>query len=743
MKQILFLIFLQACMFLSWGQATNSKAQADEMKQMIAELKKEIATLEAEIKKAEKDDPDGVATMKSQLSSYRTMLAAFDKSNPAAAAKEAKPPVTKKPLAQTPSPIMAVHLKQPVVPPTAAQAKDRLFWYRGKKVNDSTLVTKKGAVVQYSHKRHQLIVKPEEKKDSFLSRAKEIARGEQRKRELVDKFDKTKNGFIYYPFITGSLAVYDDLTIRFSNAVNNTIPFEAERPSIAFHPPAMRQSALSGKGAAFVSDDMPVVSSEERTKEDGPVMKWVLQQLEDAHKEYQRLPPVSAFSAPPPHDLSRCASCDTSAISRQRKLDMKWAEEYEGREAAIMKKALSAMREHALLVGDESADLVDEKFRTLVDLLTKHLAEKDRILLDRYGENLQYLKTIFPVLLGHERQKQLLGFDDGVSGDLTSAIAIKVKKAYWKYFNEQVASKNHDFVLNIPFHLGYFRQMALLGNEDDNGNIGDFMNRIFSYNRFALTMDLDFIWQSGADGDVFLRATGKLETPEKFYVMLIPDSCSFKMMAYTTDLSNKKAEDITLPLKVVGGVKTMPDEDGKLKDYPYSGAPQYALRFPDAKIDFCSGGQDTMFLAIFSGDEVVAARAASDMQQIRKTYTIEMLMYAGQVLMNENMEELEQGTTEAGTQIMNTIAGFMQQGSPETTLDKLRIQYSGYMDIDNLRKDFEGSYSTQTAKILFNANNRSTVLADAYIDTKRTMSEGVEVKKGMFHLRIVHEPLNK
>ncbi|HYV54020.1 MAG TPA: hypothetical protein VE933_05535, partial [Chitinophagaceae bacterium] len=33
--------------------------------------------------------------------------------------------------------------------PTPAQAKDRLLWYKGKKLNDSMIVTTKGQVVKY------------------------------------------------------------------------------------------------------------------------------------------------------------------------------------------------------------------------------------------------------------------------------------------------------------------------------------------------------------------------------------------------------------------------------------------------------------------------------------------------------------------------------------------------------------------------------------------------------------------
>jgi hypothetical protein len=230
LKQILFLVLLQTSVFFSHSQLPTRIPQSDEMKQMVTELKKEIAGLEKEIKEAEKEDALAAAAMKKQLNTYKTMLAALDKSRPVEAKTKSPSAAIKNKLLQTPSPITAVFLKQPVMAPTAAQAKDRFFWYRGRMLNDSTLITAKRTVVQYSKKRSQLIVQPEEKKDSFALIVKEIIRSEQRKQELVDQFNNIKNGFIYYPYVTTSLAVYDDLTKRFSGAVNNTLTFNPGLP---------------------------------------------------------------------------------------------------------------------------------------------------------------------------------------------------------------------------------------------------------------------------------------------------------------------------------------------------------------------------------------------------------------------------------------------------------------------------------------------------------------------------------
>ncbi|RYZ30696.1 MAG: hypothetical protein EOO10_01940 [Chitinophagaceae bacterium] len=730
MKRILFLLFLQVSVLYSYAQLPTGK-QTDEMKQMIAELKKEITTLEDEIKTAEKEDPDAVASMKTQLNTYKTMLAAFDKSSATAAKPKPATPAVKKTLPQTLLPIVKVHLNGPVVAPIAAQAKDHLFWYKGKKINDSTLVTTKKTVVQYSRKRLMLIIEPDEKKDTiFVAIAKRIAKGEEAKRELIDRFDKMKNGFIYYPYLENTLVIYDDLTKRYSEAMKNTISFKDPLPNM----PAPKKSNTPARLAKGPNSFDPNMFAEDAPDSIPDVLENISRLLDEAEKELKQLPSIENFLAPPRSEVGMCATCDTGLYNRQERAISLWMERYNEQENRIAEKAASAGHVAGLL--DLSMDIQERVTSILLQLLHRG-TEKNRILFDRYGNDIHYFNVIAPVMLGTERQLQLLGVSDESNPDAASLLAGKMYSVYKKHYDEQVAAKNHDFVLDMPRHLGVERQLQLLGSEKVFGDIfGDLM----SYNRFALTMEIDFVWQQDGDGKLQRRATGSMETKEKIYVWLYPDSCRYRIMAHGTDLNNKKFGDITLPMKVNGGIKTVREQNDQLKDYPYTGAPEYSFRLPDCKINFCDNGPDTLFLALIGGNEEVAARAQGDMQNIAKAYTIDMLGFASQALINEDAAGMMQGTQDAGNQILNTISGFMQQAPPENTLDKIKTQYTGYMEMDNQRKLLENAYSTKKARIMFNANNRSTVLTDTYLDTKRKMENEVEIKKGLFHLRMVHEP---
>lgn len=198
-KVVLSFIILLACITLQ-AQVPQQKISA-EMKQEIEVLRKEILELEAEIKATEKTDPEEAARMKKELASLKTILGMMGGAAAAAPAKKpaaANPAKVNKPKNDF-SPLVPLTLKQPVAVPTAAQANDRLLWYRGRKLNDSTLVTAKGMVVQYSRRRELVILQPDKKTDPFQKTIDELVKNEDRKNAMAERFVQMDNGFLYYP----------------------------------------------------------------------------------------------------------------------------------------------------------------------------------------------------------------------------------------------------------------------------------------------------------------------------------------------------------------------------------------------------------------------------------------------------------------------------------------------------------------------------------------------------------------
>lgn len=730
MQKLLFILIFVVGIQLTYGQSTIKNP---EMEQEINELKKEIKELEDEIKAIEKTDPDEAKAMKSELSALKAMLGMLDKSS----VNVSNPSKSQLQTTGIPSStnfkssIVPVSLKQPVTIPTAAQAKDKLLWYTGKKYNDSTLVTTKGMVVQFLKKENVVVLQPQKKTDPFDKIIQELLKSDQRKKELIDNFDKMKDGFLFYPELKKGLDFCDEINKSFNSLLKNTI----ELPVLPMPVPQSSVAPAGGRGrgpSEYVFDDnllapinygqIPIEIEEFRE-----------QQLALTKKLISELPPVSDFPAPPIHEFGVCAFCDTSLLRKQEIQETIWNEKYLGKEREIAQILLGLERQDAVLGA--SGDYV-----SLLEPIYERMAEKNQILIDRYGNNARYIQTVSRVILGFERQRQLLGFGEARS---FMEIIPNIQAGYDKYLDEQIEAKNHDFVLNYAFHIGYLRQKGLFGNDDGH----DFYNlseKIINYNRFALSTDLDFIYEErNDDNELDFKATGTMTTKEKVYAMLAMDECGFRMRRYSPSAHHFiELEDVSARLYVTSGVKTIRNEEDELENFSYSGPESFPLLFPDFKLDFCNEGvPDSAFFLTFTGDEQAANMYVSNINNHNKNYGVDFLGFVNLVFQNTDVEENENEFTDLGNEIINTISGFQNTNTGGSTLEKLKTQYEANLQMDNYRKNIQKLMADKKSTFLFTANNRSSVLIDKYNDTKRKLDDNIQLTRGLIHLRVVHDPV--
>jgi hypothetical protein len=269
------------------------------------------------------------------------------------------------------------------------------------------------------------------------------------------------------------------------------------------------------------------------------------------------------------------------------------------------------------------------------------------------------------------------------------------------------------------------------------------IKRWLNYNRFELVLESDFIVeQRDSEGELQFKATGALATQQKVYGMLMPDNCKYKMIPYNTDLSNAGLEDLTIEMQVRSGVKTIKDENDKLVNYSYTGAPSYLLMFPDFKIDFCSTNQtDTAWLHSFTSGKDVPVTSSSLTYQHSKSYQLDFLTMANLLFVTNELPNSEQQFEKLGEEIFGTIGGF-QTGSSSSKLEQLKLQYEGKTQMDNHRMGIQNLVNDKKSIIVFAANNRQTVVTDKFTDTKRKLEEeGLELTRGLIHLKIVHAAL--
>lgn len=733
MRHILVLIFILASSLFAEAQVKPQKNQQAEMQQAVDEMKKEIRRLEDEIKK--KTDPEEAASLKRELGSLRSMLSMFEKPGKPVTKPSTSAPLKSQSVKNTPSPITPVILKQPYSIPTAEQATDRLLWYKGKKINDSTLVTVKGMVVQFNKnnkKRSVVKIQPLKKADPFDSLVVEFTKTEKRKEELIDKFDKMKNGFLFYTELKTTLALYDDLAERMGSILKNTIDLpEMPLPAANEQEAPSPLPAAKGPSANYgFIDTLPGTKKDEWTEK----LQAMEQQMKLAEQLFQQLPPVHSFPAPPKHEPGMCSYCDPNTIKTQRLQDSVWLGQYQGKEEEIEAMVLGVERQRALM-GIQSDD------RELLSKLLERGVAKATILYEKYGNEFRSSKIVMQVIVGLERQIQLLGMAEGIPFNGMQMLMQKLDK-YEEYLEEQIQAKNHDFVLNISSHLGYIRQKTLLGSFENPGAAADEMiQQWLRYNRFELIVESDFIVEKrNEDGELQFKATGALAMKEKIYSMFIPDSCNYKILPYTLDYTSASINDISISMSVRSGTKTIKDENGKLADYPYTGPSTYLLAFPDASIDFCNHDQsDSIWLHTFTGEEGITISTDHLISTTNNSYQLDFLTMVNLVFVTNDLPQNEQNFETVSQDLFNTMGGFQSTDAGGSKLEKMKRQYEGKNQMDKHRKEIQKLVNNQETVIIFSADNKQTVVTDKFIDTKRKLeNEGLELTRGLIHLKIIH-----
>jgi len=719
MKSFVWYLLIVFCLY--GAHATAQGIKKSEVQQEINDLKQDIKELEAEIADAKINYPEDVPELEKELAIIKKMLSSFEKI--AGASTAPKPVASNAPPLVKPvynSPIVKINLSRVVAAPKPGEDTDRLLWYKGKKINDTTLITTKAMVVQYQRKNNRIVAQPEKKSDPFQKMIDELEKTELRKDEMLDKIAAMPNGFLLYPSVAQTIEIYDDYATRYNDVVKNTIEL----------PP------LSVKEQQNTS----------KPKQDNKNIE-VLEKLKLAKQRLDALPPIDNFPAPPEHDLSICGSCDKNILEKERKADETWEDAYVGKEVEIIQLVLDVYRQLALLgIDAEAFDLENNTsmYADFLNPLAQRIDQKNEILLKKYGKDVKRKQIILQMFFAQERQKALLGIEDGKS--IASATSeIFSEKEYLAYFNEQAGAKNYNFVLNFAFHIGLERQKDLLGinSESSSKGLGKIFDLAWDYNRFNLSIDLDFIFEQKYDDELEFKATGNFSSKDKVYVSLFSgEECTWQMRMHKTDYNQADESNTSIPLTINSGTKTIRNEKDKLVSFSHSGIKDVLIGFPDFRINLCNiQKRDTavMMPMNYPLDKIIT------FPKTNKIYKEEILPLANHIFIDVAKAE------ENHTQAMELAADtFSKLSNPVTS------NPSGYPKLDDIKqkhelKVYQDKQKEKISKIgmnkesifLFNANNGSTVFLDQTNDTKHTIDEYTKLVKGQIHLRVVHEPINK
>jgi len=612
---------------------------------------------------------------------------------------------------QPASAIVIIPLKQPLQIPTTALAKDHLLWYKGKKMNDSMIVTAKGLLVLYSKKQDKVTAQPLPKKDPFAKLVGNLDKTAQMTDDYVNKELAKKNSYMNYPLIKMAIEEFKMIDDRLKDIVKNTIDLPKGNLTVP----------QKSKGSDGESDI--------ETMED-------LNQMHQQLKQLLANKPALNFDPPPKKEFSLAYLCDTNAQHRYTEEWKKWEEGFFAYEDELIRTDLQIERTLALTGINRDADAslkadLDEG----VDIAFSRRDEKIKLLTAQYGKDIFRQECVVSAVLQNERQKQLMGRSSDESLDIDFFFGPEFEN----YINEQIAKKNWDVILNISFFLGRERQAQLLGNSEANQRLYDLRLKVLKLNRFALTADINFNIQfTDEDDKLAIKANGTLETTDKVYVSLsrTRDGCKWTLMLSEIDYGNAKKEEYYIPMQVTAGVKLVNDGKGNWKDYPYSGPKDMLLHFPVFSIDFSEGGQqDSVTL-----EPVRYLNEPKGVSDITETYKEELLGFMNYIFIDIVKEPGDvKDILAVATEMMGKFANVTNASTSDTPLEILEKRNLLMKQKQEAEQKTAASFSHK-AIVLFNAVSGSSALIDQSVDKKH--KDGImELTKAVIKIKVIHDPV--
>jgi hypothetical protein len=735
MRIIIFLLFAFLLTQPVLSQPPSKAEMLEQMQKAKKDMLKQIADQEKDIAsaKAHNEDLETIQEMEKQLTTMKKMLGVMDK---AVSLNDNKPKALDGPSVTIPpyqSPFIRL-IKQPIVVPTEAQAKDRLLWYKGKKLNDSTLITTKARVVRYSKKRNMVIVQPDEKKDSsFYKIVKNLGKSRQWTNKIISDEAARKNSFFDYPQMMMTIKEFDYIEQEFNKLADNTIKLPGAGANLMT---AISQLPSTGVGGGPYMDD------EMNSESELSPVDW----LQQAHQELLNLlnnPPPLDFATPPKHEFDLCYYCDTSLQGKYYRDKDAWSEKFTEYEAKLISTGHAIDRQCQLMgidISNSEIPNLEQDIERAKKFAFQRWEQKVNLLRQRYSNDVYRLEVVANCIFSLEREKQLEGSvgDDGSSPDFG------FMKIFDDYIKQEIAAKNYNVIFNYAMIFGLERQKQLLGVVEE-GQEMDLIQNVIDQNRFALTMDLEFqvVWKDDEDKDI-MRATGYLTTPQKTYVSLGRNNCKWQLYLYDPDYTKDRTneESFEVRLTIQEGVKMIRENEDKWVSYPYTGPSDMKTVFPSIRIDFCNNGvQDSAMMDVIRYSDA-DLNSISSPDEMAKKYTLDMQEYVN--LMFGSVKKIEanrDAIVDVSDEIMDMQSGTAVTPTGYAPLDKMQVDYKMLQQQLKMKEKITSATRESASVILFDAVNGSPSLINKDVNMAGDKGYKIEMKKALVKLRVVQEPL--
>ena len=435
-----------------------------------------------------------------------------------------------------------------------------LLWYKGKKLNDTILLTPSGQTVTYRPSKGNANVTTPPKNDIFNNVKKSIDNIEQRKTAISRRIVTSQHGTLLAGFVFHVNRSLDQAAARAEKLTTTTVQFvdeEFTRP-----PPE-----------AFQRTDIP------REVEQ---LYLEVMTLTNAIRQ-DPFPPTP----PPPPSMSPdyCFPCDAQRQAVYKRDSIAFMS-IMAEEQAALQKALVVLRfllQYDLYSinepppGDkERMSRMDRDIREAMPVLFRHIGRKLHMAWTTYSSDPTKIMFLVDVCSAHIRQQQLTGFPIFPGFPNVQALIKRSVEAGRETFAEAMSKRDYRILLNINWVCELFAMPEMFGMELKEFEYG--IENIININKFKVTV----------------HAKSKLHKEEatmgatmygESVFGAIPDSnCILKWVLLEPDSSKMlyKLEEASMQLR-----DKKPSYIGtrKWKSYP-----------ADFRLDFCKEEKDTAML---------------------------------------------------------------------------------------------------------------------------------------------------
>jgi hypothetical protein len=696
----------------------SQKQMQAQLKQVKAEAQEQITSLEKDIAaaKANNEDPESIKQMETQLATLKQVLGGVDNINTSSRQpKTPPPPTTAEP--KYVSPFEAIVLKQPVTAPTKDQANDQLFWYKGKKIDANTLVTINRTIVRYNQATNRLAIQTDKPDDtSYYGLLNTLSQTSQIRNDFVVGLNNRLNGFFMYPQIREAYDDFMSFRERYYDLAKNSVqlPASHEPLEVLHHQLVIKMATLPS--------------------------------------------PKNVPAAPErPNDLCDCKGNE----QKQYKIDLQqWFEAFCHDENGLLYllEAIYLDIHSSGQPGYNSLSNVPNLRADIVkafDLVLERLTQKLQDLTNTYQSSIVAIEDALVLMatylnklnfhtyadIQESSTRQLKQAAHAAFEDVKSLVTSNT--VFEKYVEKQKTALNFNAVFEYSLYESHeMNKKALDRSNNVQKNIDEWVDKLENYNRFSLSIKLDFDYILGKDDDIGMEATGQLQSDYKI-ATLGKDDCGWHLSLKDPDYTDRSGNEVSfeIPFNVLGGTKYIKN----IGTFSYTGPGKMNMIYPVFKIDLCpNASNDSVFLdGLRFSDADLASHKHDD---FGKVYTTDLFQYVNKMFVSslgakDNSGALVSNAFEA----MNLGDGMRPPSTGNSTLDKLMMEYLGYQKKNKmLQKATQTTHKGNTV-VPFDAKDGNPVIISttySLVDpADPDNAAGIKMKLAKITITVTHSPL--